>query len=82
MIHGTSKPSSLKARRYNACLIDINKYLAVFPGAKASEKSCETEWNEILLNIMSNIWINQAYIQGFDYEPIHFKADVNMFERM
>ena len=27
----------LKVRRYVDCMIDLNKYLAVFPGAKESE---------------------------------------------
>ena len=29
---------------------------------------------------MPKIWSKQAYIQGFDYESISFKKDVNMFE--
>ena len=32
-----------KVRRYDACLIDLNEYLDVFPGSKASEKICVTE---------------------------------------
>ena len=44
------KPCGLEVRRYAACMIDIKDYLDFFPGAKASEKNCETELNEILLN--------------------------------
>ena len=40
------------------------------------------ELNEILLNIMPNNWIKQAYVQGFYCEPITFKSDVKIFERM
>ena len=40
------------------------------------------ELNEIMLNITTNIWSNQAYVQLFDIESITFKAAVNMFERI
>ena len=54
-------------------MIDLKEYLYVFPGAKKSDKICETELNEILLNRMPNIYIRQAYVQGFDCENINFK---------
>ena len=31
---------------------------------------------------MPNSWYKQAYLQGFDCEPIAFKKAVNMFEPM
>ena len=71
----------LKVIIYNECMIDLNKYLYVFPGAKASDKTCEMKLNEILLNIMPNIWNTWAYMQGFDCETIT-KESINMFERM
>ena len=71
----------LKVRRYTDCMIDLNEYLYVFPGAKASDKTCEMELNEILLNIMPNIWNKRAYMQGFDCETIT-KKPIKMFERM
>ena len=37
-----------------------------------ADKIVVTESNEILLNSMPNIWSKQAYLQGFDYESIHF----------
>ena len=40
------------------------------------------ELNENLLNIMPNISIKQAYVQGFDCKYITFKNAVNIFERM
>ena len=43
---------------------------------------CVTELNAILLNIMPNSWSNQAYVQGFDCEPISFKTAANIFGRM
>ena len=55
-----------KVRCYSAHLIDINDYLAVFPGETANEKYCEMELNEILLNSISNILISQACMHGFD----------------
>ena len=74
-------PCGLKLRRYTDRMIDLNKYLYVFPGAKASDKTCEMKLNEILLNIMPNIWNTWAYMQGFDCETIT-KKSINMFERM
>ena len=44
----------LKVRRYAARMIDINEYLATFPGAKAGDNFFETELNEILLNSIPN----------------------------
>ena len=40
------------------------------------------ELNEILLNSMTNIWSNQAYVHVFDCDYITFKKAGNMFERM
>ena len=62
-------------------MIDINECLSVLPGAKASDKIFETELNEILLNSMPNIWIRQAYVQGFYCETITQKYG-NIFEHM
>ena len=45
---------SLKVRRYADYLIDLNEYLDVLSGEKASEIVCVTEPNEILLNIIPN----------------------------
>ena len=81
MRRGIRNPIKLKVRRYAARLIYINDYLAAFPGAKESEKIGETDLNEILLNSMPNIWIRQAYVQGFDFESINLKY-VNMFEHI
>ena len=58
-------PLSLKVRHYSTCLIDLNEYLASFPGATMADKMGVTELNEILLNIMPNSCSKQAYVQGF-----------------
>ena len=63
----------LKLRRYVVLIININEYLDVLPGAKASDKICEMEVNEVLFNSMVNFWISQACVQGFDCEYIGFK---------
>ena len=65
-----------------ACLIDLNEYVATFPGAKPTQKIGVTEINENLLNSMPNSWIKQAYVQVFDCEFITFKRAANMFEHM
>ena len=38
MFRGVKKPCGLKVRRYVDYLIDLNKYLDLFPGATLSEK--------------------------------------------
>ena len=59
------KTCSLKLRRYADCLIDLNEYLASFPGATLSDKNDVTELNDIILNRIPKIWFKQAYVQGF-----------------
>ena len=67
---GMKKLRGIKVRCYAARLIHLHEYLASFPGATLSYKIGVTELNEILLNSMSNSWSKQAYVQGFDCEPI------------
>ena len=82
MRRGMSKPRGLKVGWNAARLIDINEYLAYFPGAALSEKIVVTELNEILINSMPNSWIKQAYVQFFYWKSIDFKESVKMFECM
>ena len=49
MRHGMRKPHSLKLICYAVCVIDLNKYFAVFPGENTSDNICETWLNEIFL---------------------------------
>ena len=76
------KSLNLKVRWYAACLIDINKYLALLPRTNISEKLGGTELNEILINSVPNILSKQAYVQIFDCELITLNKAVNMFEHM
>ena len=80
MRRGMRNPRGLNIRLYAAHMIGLNKYLSIFPWAKANEKMYETDLNEILLKSMPNRWIRHAYVQWFDCEPITLKS-VNMFER-
>ena len=73
------KPRGLKVRNYAARLIDLNEYLASFPGAKMTDKIGVTELNEGFLDSMPNSWSKQAYVQVFDCKYITFKKNVNMF---
>ena len=41
----------------------------------------EAKLNEIILYSMPNIWIKQAYLQGFNF-PITHKKAITMFECM
>ena len=77
---GMRNPRGLKVRFYEACLIGLNKYLDLFPGAKMPNKIGLMELDEILINIMSNSWSKQAYVQVFGCGYITFKKAVNMFE--
>ena len=63
-------------------MIDLKKYLALFPGETLYNKIGVTELNEILLNSMTNSWSRKAYVQVFDCEYIAFKKAANMFEHM
>ena len=65
-----------------ARFIDLNEYLASFPGAPLSNKIGVTELDEIILNSVPNSWYKQAYVQGFYCGSILFKKSVNMFECM
>ena len=51
------KPRGLKVRRYMARLIDLNEYLAVFPGGNMSENNWTTELYKNLLNSTPRSWI-------------------------
>ena len=51
-------------------MIDINDYLSIFFGSKTSDKNCEMELDQFLLDIMPNGWSRQADVQGFDCETI------------
>ena len=44
------KPHELKVIRYADHLIDLNDYLAAFPGVKEVDNIGETDLNEIFLN--------------------------------
>ena len=65
-----------------ACLVDLNEYLALFPGAKLTDKFGMIDLNKIVLNSIPNSWSKQAYVQRFDGESITFKNAVNVFEHM
>ena len=64
------KPRSLTVRRFAARLIEINEYLASFPGATFTDRIVITELNIILLNSIPNCLSNHSYVKGFDYEYI------------
>ena len=81
MRRGMETTRALTVRHYAARIIDINDYLASFPGATLNDKISVTELNETLLKNMPTIWSIQAYVQGFGYESITFKKSVNIFER-
>ena len=70
MCRGMRKPRKFKVRRYTACLIHTNEYLADFLEAKTSVNLFEMELNEILFNSMTNIWSRHESVQGSDCESI------------
>ena len=54
----------------------------MFPGAKISDKICVMGLHKSLVNSIPNIWNKPAYVQGFYFGSITFKADVKMCEVM
>ena len=70
---GMKKPHKLRVRFYAAHPTDINEHLDTFPGLKTSDKICDMEFNEILLNSIPNVWSKPAYVQDFDCETITLK---------
>ena len=67
-------PRSLTVGQCAARLIDLNGYVASFPGGAFTDNISVTELNEILLNIMHNSWSKQAYIQDFIVGLLLFKS--------
>ena len=63
-------------------LMELNDSLDILPREKANDKVRYKLFNEILLKSMSNIYIRQEYVQGFDFEAVDLKKDINMFECM
>ena len=76
------KPRGLKSRQYVFCLIKFNEYLALLSWVKLSDKNGVTELNEILWKSMPKSWSKQACMQGFYWNYITRKREVNMFEHM
>ena len=56
MRRGMKKYCSLTVRHFAAHLIDINEYLASFPGAILTDNIDITKLNEILQINMPDIW--------------------------
>ena len=82
MRRGMNKPHSIIIKHYGELLIDLNEYLASFPGATFTDKISVTELNEILLIGMHNNWSKKAYVKVFYCESITFKRAVNVFDHM
>ena len=76
------KTAQPKSKTLCRALIDMNEYLAFFPGATLANNIDVTELNDITLNRIPNSQSKQPYVQGFDCESIQFKKAVNIFERM
>ena len=71
MMHrGMRKKHELKLKRYTDCIIDLNEYLAAFPGTKTVENIGETYLNKILLKSISNGRSKNAHEHIFDFETI------------
>ena len=64
MHRGMKKPRSLTVRHYVVRLIDLDEYLASFMGATMTDMIGVTKLKKILLNSMSNIWSQHAYVQA------------------
>ena len=40
------------------------------------------ELNEIILQAVPNVWVNQAYLQSWDFDMKIYKATCKLFKRM
>ena len=72
----------LKVRKYAERSVYLNQYFASLLEATLADKIDVNELNEIILNIMHNIWSKQVCVQGFDWKSILFEQYVNMFEHI
>ena len=59
-------------------MIELNEYLAIFPASDINRKIVEMELCGILLHIMTNSWITQAFVQGFDFDRVHTKMSISL----
>ena len=71
-----SNPRVLNVRHYADILIGLNDYLAAFLGAKVIRNIGEMALNEIPLEITSNGWSKQAYVQSFYCENVTFSLSM------
>ena len=62
MHNGMKKIRSLTVRRYLALLIDLDEYLASFPGSTLTDEIGVTKLNETHLNSIPDSWSKQAYL--------------------
>ena len=74
---GMRKSHKLKVSCYAVIMGELNGYLDIFPGSKASDIFRETELNEIIPHSMPNGWIRQAYVKRFYFEAVN--QDIDMF---
>ena len=74
------KPRAFKVRFYSARLTKINWHLDVFPGLNPNNS--DMELNEILLQIVLNVWGKKDFPQGFGFEIVPFKKSINILECM
>ena len=82
MLREIRNPHELKVSHYLAHMVELNEYLAIFPGSKESDKLRETELNGIILHTIPNGCNMQDYGQFFYFEAVTLKQAINMFERM
>ena len=67
-------------KRFSARLTELNNYPPLFPGSSANKKMALEELDEILLHAVPNGCAKQAYIQGWDFEMMSYKATCELFE--
>ena len=61
MCRGTRKPRELKVRRYAECMVDLNGYLDILTGPKASKEIGETKLDKTIFHSMPNGCSRQVY---------------------
>ena len=65
MHHGIGKPRALKAMRYEMYKTELNEDLDVFMGLIPDKQIGNKKHNEIISQIMTNLWSKQYILYGF-----------------
>ena len=82
MRRAMSKPRKILFKRFSDRLTELNNYLPLFHGLRASKKIPPEELNKIILHTVTDGWAKQSCLQGWYFKMKIYKATCDIFERM